>query len=143
MLFITIFAGVFSAFLVGHYLGDYFVQTDHQAQHKGLTGARSGEGRWNCAVHAVTYTATQCVVLAVLLHDFEFSGRALLVVWSALILNGLTHYVIDRRWTLEALARFMGKSGWIDADREALPKLDQAAHVVLLGVFALLIAALI
>jgi uncharacterized protein DUF3307 len=139
------FATVFAAFLIGHYLGDYFVQTDHQAQHKGLTGSHSNEGRRNCAKHAVTYTATLCGVLAVALNveDVEFSVSASLVVWSALILNGITHYVIDRRWTLEALARFMGKSGWLDADREALPKLDQAAHVVLLGVFAFAIAALI
>lgn len=139
------FATVFAAFLIGHYLADYFVQTDHQAQHKGLTGSRSNEGRRNCAVHAITYTATLAGVLGLALNveDVEFSTTASLVVWAALILNGITHYVIDRRWTLEALARFMGKSGWIDADREALPKLDQAAHVVLLGVFALAIAALI
>jgi len=139
------FATVFAAFLIGHYLADYFVQTDHQAQHKGLTGSRSAEGRRNCALHALTYTATLAGVLAFALNveDVEFSAASSLVVWSALILNGITHYVIDRRWTLEALARFMGKSGWIDADREALPKLDQAAHVVLLGVFALAVAALI
>jgi hypothetical protein len=139
------FATVFAAFLIGHYLGDYFVQTDHQAQHKGLTGSRSNEGRRNCALHAVTYTATLAGVLSFALNaeDVEFSVPSSLVVWTALLLNGLTHYVIDRRWTLEALARFMGKSGWVDADREALPKLDQAAHVVLLGVFALAIAALI
>lgn len=139
------FATVFAALLVGHYLGDYFVQTDHQAQHKGLTGSRSFEGRHNCGLHVLTYTATLAAVLTAVLavEGVEPSVRVAVVVWWALLLNGLTHYVIDRRWTLEALARKMGKSGWIDADREALPKLDQAAHVVLLGVFALLIAALI
>lgn len=139
------FATVFAAFLIGHYLADYFVQTDHQAQHKGLTGSRSNEGRRNCAVHAITYTATLAGVLGLALNveHVEFSTTASLVTWAALILNGITHYVIDRRWTLEALARFMGKSGWIDADREALPKLDQAAHIVLLGVSALALTALI
>ena len=139
------FATVFAAFLIGHYLGDYFVQTDHQAQHKSLTGAHSAEGRANCAMHAFTYTVTLCIVLsgALYVEDVTFSVFDLLITWSALVLNGVTHYVIDRRWTLEAFARFMGKSGWIDADREALPKLDQAAHVVLLGVFALAVAALI
>lgn len=139
------FATVFAAFLIGHYLADYFVQTDHQAQHKGLTGSRSNEGRRNCAVHAITYTATLAGVLGLALNveDVEFSTTASLIMWAALILNGITHYVIDRRWTLEALARFMGKSGWIDADREALPKLDQAAHIVLLGVSALALTALI
>lgn len=139
------FATVFAAFLIGHYLADYFVQTDHQAQHKSLTGSRSNEGRRNCAVHAITYTATLAGVLGLALNveDVEFSTTASLIMWAALILNGITHYVIDRRWTLEALARFMGKSGWIDADREALPKLDQAAHIVLLGVSALALTALI
>jgi hypothetical protein len=58
----------------------------------------------------------------------------------ALVLNGVTHYVIDRRWTLEAFARGMGKSGWIDADKTAMMHLDQAAHLVLLGLFAAFIA---
>jgi hypothetical protein len=139
------FATVFAAFLIGHYLGDYFVQTDHQAQHKGLMGARSGEGRWNCAMHAFGYTLTLLIVLNVALwaENVTFNGYDVLVVWSALFLNGLTHYIIDRRWTLEAAMRFIGKRGWIDNDPEALPKLDQAAHIVLLGVFALAIAVLI
>lgn len=139
------FATVFTALLVGHYLGDYFVQTDHQAQHKGLTGNRSREGRHNCGLHALSYTVTLAAVLTAVLavEGVEPSVRIAVVVWWALLLNGFTHYLIDRRWTLESVARRMGKSGWIDADPEALPKLDQAAHVVLLGVFALLIAALI
>lgn len=139
------FATVFAAFLIGHYLADYFVQTDHQAQHKGLTGSRSNEGRRNCAVHAVTYTATLAGVLGLALNveDVEFSTTASLVVSVALILNGVTHYVIDRRWTLEAFARLIGKSGWLDNDPEALPKLDQAAHLVLLGAVALVLTAII
>jgi hypothetical protein len=139
------FATVFAALLVGHYLADYFVQTDHQAQHKGLTGSRSGEGRYNCAKHALSYTVTLYAVLGATLigGTVPFTWHVALVMGYALLLNGLTHYVIDRRWTLEAFARFIGKSGWVDADREALPKLDQAAHIVILGVFALLIAALI
>jgi hypothetical protein len=141
------FATIFAALLVGHYLGDYFVQTDYQAQHKGQGGTRFLDrlGRWNCAKHAVTYTATLAGVLgaALFVEGVEYNGRAALVVWSGLILNGLTHYIIDRRWTLEAAMRLSGKGGWIDADREALPKLDQAAHIVILGVVALAMAALI
>ncbi len=139
------FATIFAALFAGHYLGDYFVQTDHQAQHKGLTGSRSTEGRQNCALHALTYTATLAGVLGavMLVEDVEYGTYTGLVVWSGLILNGLTHYLIDRRWTLEGLARLMGKSGWIDNDPEALPKLDQAAHVVILGAVSLAMAALI
>ena len=141
------FATIFAAFLIGHYLGDYFVQTDVQAQNKGRRGSRleNFAGRIHCLWHALTYTTTLAGVLgaALLVEGVEFDSRAALVVWSALILNGVAHYVIDRRWTLEAFARLIGKSGWIDNDPEALPKLDQAAHVVLLGAFALAIAALI
>jgi hypothetical protein len=141
------FGTIIGAFIIGHYLGDYFVQTDYQAQYKGYHGTRFLDrlGRWNCAKHAATYTATLAGVLGtvLLVEGVEYDDRAALVVWSALILNGITHYVIDRRWPLEAAMRLMGKGEWIDADREALPKLDQAAHLVLLGVFALLIAALI
>jgi hypothetical protein len=137
------FGTVMAALLVGHYLGDYFIQTDHQARHKGMTGPRSAEGRANCAAHAVTYTATLCGVLAAALHveGVELTAASSLAVWSALILNGVTHYMIDRRWALEWFARLIGKSGWIDNDAEALPKLDQAAHIVLLGAAALAIAA--
>jgi hypothetical protein len=141
------FATIFAALLVGHYLGDYFVQTDYQAQHKGQRGTRFLDrlGRWNCAKHAFTYTATLAGVLGavLLVEGVEYGHHGALVVWSALALNGVTHYIIDRRWVLEALARLMGKSGWVDNDPEALPKLDQAAHVVLLGVASLAMAALI
>jgi hypothetical protein len=141
------FATIFAALLVGHYLGDYFVQTDYQAQYKGKRGTRFLDrlGRWNCAKHAVTYTATLAAVLgaALAVDGVEADARALLVIWSGLILNGITHYIIDRRWTLEALARLMGKGRWIDNDPEALPKFDQAAHIVILGGVAHAMAALI
>jgi hypothetical protein len=141
------FATIFAALLVGHYLGDYFVQTDYQAQHKGRKGTRleNSEGRFHCAFHALTYTGTLAFVLgaALLVEDVEADVQTMFVIWSGLILNGITHYIIDRRWTLEAFARLIGKSGWIDNDPEALPKLDQAAHVVILGGVALAMAALI
>lgn len=141
------FGTIIGALIVAHYLGDYFVQTDVQAQHKGKRGTRlfNRIGRIHCLWHALTYTATLGIVLLLVL---DVSGVALpartqLIVWSVLILNGVTHYVIDRRWTLEAFARLIGKSGWLDNDPEALPKLDQAAHLVLLGAAALVIAVFI
>lgn len=141
------FGTIIGALIVAHYLGDYFVQTDVQAQHKGKRGTRLFNyiGRIHCLWHALTYTATLGIVLLLVL---DVSGVALpartqLIVWSVLILNGVTHYVIDRRWTLEAFARLIGKSGWLDNDPEALPKLDQAAHLVLLGAVAFALTALI
>jgi hypothetical protein len=137
------FGTVMAALLVGHYLGDYFIQTDHQAQHKGLRGERSAEGRANCFMHALGYTLTLFLALGavMLVDDVESTHSAQLLVWAVLVANGFTHYVIDRRWTLEWFARRISKSAWVDADAEALPKLDQAAHIVLLGAAALVIAA--
>jgi hypothetical protein len=129
------FGTIMGALIVAHYLADFYVQTDHQAQHKGLRGDRVNEGRWNCLKHAASYTAVQAIVLpAVMVIDGIDVNYPLTLL--ALVLNGVTHYVIDRRWTLEAFARGMGKSGWIDADKTAMMHLDQAAHLVLLGLFA-------
>lgn len=125
-----------------HPVADYFVQTDHQARHKGLTGARSWEGRLNGTVHAMTYTATQMITIVLVLVACGFTG-SYEVVLLGLMLNGITHYLIDRRWTLECFARrVMRKSGWIDSDPNALAHLDQAAHIALFLPVALGIAAL-
>lgn len=141
------FGTVFAALVVGHYLGDYFVQTDVQAQNKGKRGTRLFNyiGRIHCLWHAFTYTATLAGVLGIVMiaTDIPYTSFGMVVIWAALILNGITHYIIDRRWTLEAFARLIGKSGWLDNDPEALPKLDQAAHLVLLGATALVIAVFI
>lgn len=141
------FGTIIGALLVAHYLGDYFVQTDVQAQHKGKRGTRlfNHIGRVQCLWHAWTYTLTLIGVLWAVLavSDVEMTAWTELAMCAVLVLNGVTHYVIDRRWTLEAFARFIGKSEWIDNDPEALPKLDQAAHVVLLGVAAYALTALI
>jgi hypothetical protein len=137
-----VFGAVALTLLMMHGPADYFVQTDHQAQHKGLTGDRSAEGRWNAAKHALSYTVTQAIAVVLVLAVFGFDGSYAVVV-AGLVLNGLTHYVIDRRWTLEVFARrVMRKSGWIDNDPGALPHLDQAAHLGLFFPVALLIAAL-
>jgi hypothetical protein len=135
------FGTIMGALVAGHYLADYWVQTDHQAQHKGLTGPRSAEGRWNCAKHAATYTLTLAatVYAAVSVSGLDMNHG---VLWAALASNGVTHYLIDRRWTLEAFARATGKGGWIDADKSALGHLDQAAHLSLLGAVALVVAGL-
>lgn len=141
------FGTIMGALVVAHYLGDYFVQTDMQAQHKGARGTRFTNfvGRTQCLAHALTYTLTLAGVLfaVFIVSGVELPLTAHISAWTLLVLNGATHYVIDRRWTLEAFARFIGKSGWIDNDSEALPKLDQAAHIVLLGVVAFVLTAII
>jgi hypothetical protein len=69
------------------------------------------------------------------------TGAEAAAMFAALAANGMTHYAIDRRWTLEAFARKIGKGGWIDNDETAMMHLDQAAHVVILGAAALSLTA--
>lgn len=80
------------ALYIGHHVGDYWVQTDHQAQHKGDTG---WAGRWACGKHVATYTLTQGVALAAL---FTVTGGvAWYAVALALAVSAATHYLADRR----------------------------------------------
>lgn len=134
------FGTVFGMLLAAHFFADFYVQTDYQAQRKGLRGKHANEGRWNCFKHAASYTAVQAATLPLAL---SLDGVAVdyPVTLVFLALNGVTHYVIDRRWTLEAFARALGKGEWIDNDKTALMHLDQAAHITILGIVAVLITA--
>lgn len=94
------FAAVFAALFVGHSVGDHWVQTHHQATHKGIPGRA---GRWACAKHVTTLAATQaaCLVAVVACTSLSLSPW-----WTAagLAANAGTHYWADRRTTLERLA---------------------------------------
>ena len=97
------FAAVAIALEIGHHVGDYWVQTDHQAKHKGEHGHA---GRRACLAHVVSYMLTQWVLLEVAsvalgLH-LSFWGTS-----GALAVSGITHYMADRReyGAMFALAR--------------------------------------
>jgi hypothetical protein len=87
------FAAVAMALYAAHHVGDYWVQTDHQAAHKGAAGHA---GRLACLKHVGTYVLTQflCLCLLWLVTDINASstGPAL-----ALTVSGVTHYMADRR----------------------------------------------
>jgi hypothetical protein len=90
------FAAIAIALYVGHHVGDYWVQTDHQAKHKGLPGA---EGRWACVMHVASYIITQAVMMwivraVVIPNDQEPSY---LGGMAGLLISGVTHYLADRR----------------------------------------------
>jgi hypothetical protein len=105
------FAVAFASFYAAHHVGDYWVQTDHQAQHKGDPN-RTGAGRLACLSHVLTYVITQAVFLsfAILATGLPVS---LLGANLALVISGATHYWADRRWTLEWLAGLIpGKIGF-------------------------------
>lgn len=86
-------AASFAALYAAHHVGDYWVQTDHQAAHKGDAG---WAGRLACLRHVATYVLTQGLALAMLAGA---TGWAL-PMWPALAalgVSGVTHYLADRR----------------------------------------------
>jgi hypothetical protein len=88
-----IFAGAAMALYAAHHVGDYWVQTDHQARHKGDAGA---EGRLQCLAHVLTYLMTQtaCLLALSLVTATRLGTWQILV---ALAISGVTHYAADRR----------------------------------------------
>lgn len=139
------FTAIFIALWVGHLAGDYFIQTDHQAQHKGLTGERSREGRWNCLKHVVTHNHTMAATVSIIFitHGVPNTWTNIAALVGVIVADAVTHYVIDRRWTLRWFAERLGKKAWIENDPQALPVMDQAAHTIIIFIGALVLAALI
>jgi|ERR1041384_2802912 hypothetical protein len=94
-----------------HHVGDYWVQTDHQAGCKGKPGA---DGRLACTAHVLSYLATQVagVGLAVWALDIPVSLWGLVL---GLLVSGATHYMADRRdhGLMFWIARKLGKSGFM------------------------------
>lgn len=89
------FAAVGLALYAGHHIGDYWVQTDHQAKHKGDAGA---DGVLQCVWHVLSYVATQAVMLAIVDAALGLSVEpSTLGVLAALLVSGGTHYMADRR----------------------------------------------
>lgn len=108
------FAAIFAALYVGHHVGDYWVQTDHQARHKGDAGPG---GRSACSRHVISYLATQWVMLMAIWLTFMPN---LTWTWGwnfALLISGVTHYMADRRehglmfWLAH---RLPGKSAFLE-----------------------------
>lgn len=88
-----IFAGAAMALYAAHHVGDYWVQTHHQALRKGDAGAR---GRRECLAHVLSYVATQAAFLAALALVADWHAG----VWQSLLaltISGVTHYAADRR----------------------------------------------
>jgi hypothetical protein len=88
-----IFSTAAIALYAAHHVGDYWVQTDAQARHKGDAGRN---GVIACTSHVLTYTATQALCLAL---AFAVLGAApnWPLAWAGLAVSGVTHYLADRR----------------------------------------------
>lgn len=139
---------VFAALYAAHHIGDFWVQTDHQARTKGLPGR---DGVLACLAHVVTYTVTAVVaVVSVALVTGWFPSWGGVV--AGLLVSAVTHYVADRRGPLRWLADRCGLHlFWVlgapRPDRNDKPclgtgayALDQSFHIGWLFVAALIIA---
>lgn len=142
------FAAAFAALYIAHVVADHWIQTQHQADSKGLPG---WPGRIACAAHVATYTATGlAAVLAVLARFGADVDPGRLAV--GLAVSAVTHYLADRRTPLRKLAELLGSGpfwalGVPRAGRDDNPSLgtgayalDQSWHVLWIGVAALVIA---
>ncbi|QXJ27079.1 DUF3307 domain-containing protein (plasmid) [Actinomadura graeca] len=140
----AVFAAVFAALYAAHELGDHWIQTSAQACGKGAAGWR---GRVLCARHVASLTAVKVLAVAVMaaVTGLELSPQAAV---AGLAVDAVSHYWADRRSTLLALARRVGKGEFAAlGDGAAAPTgtgayaLDQSWHVMWLFVAALMISA--
>ena len=134
---LSVFAAVFVALFVAHQVGDHWVQTQGQADRKGLPG---WPGRLACAAHVGTYTLVAAAAVVCLPLVFGVALPAGQTV-AGLVVSGLSHYWIDRRRPLRRLADLLGKSSvWLERGG-GLYALDQSAHMLFLFVAALVMAS--
>lgn len=139
---------LFGLILLGHLIGDYFVQTEDQATSKKLPGL---DGHLACAIHCLTYS---CVVVATIMIlgkwlcgiDINFYQQL-----AAFGLVYLSHYPIDRTNVIGKLLALKGlvKPAVLDMKNSTSPKdildvtkyfvvyvvADNTAHLLLMTVF--------
>lgn len=132
----ALFAATLGTYLVAHHVADYWVQTSNQAAGKGLAG---WGGRWACAKHVATYTATLALALAAVAWWLRLPVSP---VWmlAGLTVSAVSHYWADRRTTLAWLADRLGLGGFYRAGTglaSGAAHLDQSWHWLWLGIAAL------
>ena len=150
----TVFTALAVLMVVGHYVGDYVVQTDWMASLK-VAGAtypagHPAEGRpvpawlswwWN-QVHAATYTATIATTVAGVAALGGFADQLGTVPgWRWLVAtaaNWTAHGLIDRRWPVVRLMVLTG-SGPFSRNGGAA-HVDQTLHLLTLLVLAAFLA---
>lgn len=117
---------IYAALRTGAAIGDFFVQTEHQALCK---AKKTPQGRRALAAHAVTYGLTQGAFLAAANHLLGAGIRPSRMV-QAVAFSTVTHAFIDQRWPIRKAAKALKKEGFHDM---APPlggafHLDQSAH---------------
>lgn len=120
----AVMGAVYAVMHAAHQVADHWVQTDHQAAHKGLPGR---VGRVACAAHVAGYTAANAAAV-VAMHR----ALGLPVSWRAVLagqaVSALTHYWADRRTPLRWLAERVGR-GRLYALGAPRPGTDDQPHL--------------
>ncbi|MGP4030211.1 transcriptional regulator [Actinomadura sp. 3N407] len=102
----AVFAAVFVTLYAAHQVGDHWVQTHVQACGKGAPG---WAGRWLCARHVATLTATKVVALALVTVVLALPLNPWAVA-AGLAVDAVSHYWADRRTTLLALVAWLDRT---------------------------------
>ncbi|MFJ3184399.1 transcriptional regulator, partial [Streptomyces sp. NPDC086796] len=99
----AVFAAVFVALFIGHSVGDHWVQTSCQAEHKGQPG---WGGRLADARHVLGLTITKGILLTAVVLVLDLHVTVLGMV-AGLGIDAATHWWADRRSTLARLAKVL------------------------------------
>ncbi len=133
-------AAAYAAMRAAAGIGDFYLQTGHQAAHKADAG---WSGRLVVARHAASYAGVQAVAL-VAANKLLGMGLKPAHMAAAVAFSGITHGFIDRRWPVRKLAEATGKLGFHDMGAGTLASgafhLDQSAHHALEAVAAVIAA---
>jgi hypothetical protein len=147
---LIVFAATGFALDRAHYMGDHWLQTDHQATHKGAPGR---EGQIACVKHVASYTVVGALWLGALLVLGLPTHPAQLL--AGLGVSAVTHYIADRRTPLRRVATLLGRRPYIEqvtvvrtpggkpddcGPGTGLFHLDQSWHYIWIGVAAFVIA---
>ena len=135
----TVLAAVGFTLFTAHRVGDYWIQTDDQAQEKSQPDSA---GRLADLRHVATLTATKLVMLGVL-----FAAGLPVTVFGLVIglgIDAASHYWADRRHTLKRLAELIpGKARFYrlaDHGINGAHELDQSFHILFLWIASVIIA---
>ncbi|WP_133743320.1 hypothetical protein [Actinorugispora endophytica] len=138
----TRFTAVYAAMTAAHHVGDYLLQTDHQADHKAASRDRadgtavSEVESWAAnQTHVAGYHAAQLAFVALAAKSLGLRlspGR----LAAGVAFSWITHSVIDRRWPVRLWMTRTGSSGFYQVGGAA--HADQAMHHAALFAAALL-----
>ena len=124
---------VFAVFIVTHLVGDYFVQTDWQAIHKGRGLGPDPVRRRALLTHTTTYTLTFAPAFIWLATNH--TGAAAIIAAVAVI--WIEHVIQDDGRALEVYAR---RVKGLELQPGLLSMaIDQSAHIVVLFLIAIAI----